>query len=81
MNGHTGKVISIHHCLFLSDSERAVTDEGATIRGGTAKHGRRKKPGREEGEPGLLNDKVGTSALKGQDKDGKRVCFVRMTEV
>lgn len=37
VDGHTGKVISIHHCLLLSDSESAVTDEGDTIMGETVK--------------------------------------------
>lgn len=49
-----------------------MTDEGGTIRGETAQHGRREKPGRDEAGALKLNDKVGTSAFKGQDKDGKK---------
>lgn len=71
MDGHTEKVISIHHCLFLLDSKRAVTDEGDTIRDETAKHGRKKKAWKESGCPqcGNMKDQVGTSAFKGHDKD------------
>lgn len=65
-DGHTGKVISIHHCLLGSDSERAVTDEGDTIRGETVKSTvEDRSPGREEDEPrsNETNDKVGTSTF------------------
>ncbi len=46
--GLTGKVISIHHRRFLSDSKLAVTDEGDTIGVKQQKHGRSKKSGKEE---------------------------------
>ncbi len=77
VDGHTGKAISIHHCLFLSDSKRAVTDEGDTIWGETAKHGRRKRPGREEEEPGPLKQ---MTKLWHQLLEVKKT-FVKMTEI
>lgn len=61
-------MISIHHCRFLSDSQRVETDEEETIRGETAKHGRRKKPGREEDTS--LVQSWDMILLKGHDEDG-----------
>lgn len=82
LQGHTRKEISIHQCLFFSDSKGAVTDEGDTIGGKTVKCVRKKKPGREEDEHGPLKRMTNLGHwIKMVEIRMRKVCFVRMTGV